>query len=70
MLENPKGKSAKNVLMIFSQRLCTGLRRYSLGINVNYILVDKKNREPIATINHETLDLGALKRENHIKMLE
>ena len=42
--------------MIFSQRLCTKLRRYSLGINVNYILTDKKNREPIATINHEVLN--------------
>ena len=42
--------------MIFSQRLCTKLRRYSLGINVNYILTDKKNRAPIPTINHEVLN--------------
>ena len=42
--------------MIFSQRLCTKLRRYSLGINVNYILIDKKNRAPIPTINHEVLN--------------
>ena len=56
MLENPKGKSAKNILMIFSQRLCTKLRRYSLSINVNYILIDKKNRAPIPTINHEVLN--------------
>jgi hypothetical protein len=56
LLENPKGKSAKNILMIFSQRLCTKLRRYSLSINVNYILIDKKNRAPIPTINHEVLN--------------
>jgi hypothetical protein len=49
--------------MIFSQRLCTKLRRYSLGINVNYILVDKKNREPIATINHEVLNGLAISSE-------
>ena len=42
--------------MIFSQRLCTKLRRYSLSINVNYILIDKKNRAPIPTINHEVLN--------------
>ena len=42
--------------MIFSQRLCTKLRRYSLDINVNYILIDKKNRAPIPTINHEVLN--------------